>query len=99
MSLCGSCSSVSVRRNVQMSEILVVLALVALLGVLHVIQWAVARPAAPASAPVGEMLRDLGGRDPWARALFATALVAITFAVVAPFVSQIGDQVGRILPG
>jgi hypothetical protein len=81
-------------------EALVVLALVALLGVLHVIQWAVARPEAPASAPVGEVLRDLaGGRDPWARALFATALVAITFAALAPFVSQIGDAFGRIVPG
>jgi hypothetical protein len=82
------------------SEALVVLALVALLGMLHAIQWAVARPEAPGSAPVGEMLRDLaGGRDPWARGLFATALLAITFAALAPFVSQTGDALGRIVPG
>jgi hypothetical protein len=81
------------------SEALVVLALVALLGMLHAIQWAVARPDAPGSAPVGEMLRDLaGGRDPLARGLFATALVAITFAALAPFVSQIGGALGRIVP-
>jgi hypothetical protein len=81
-------------------EALVVLALVALLGLLHVIQWTVARPGARASAPMGQLLRDLaGGTDPWARALFAPAVVAVTFAALAPFVSQIGDAFGRIVPG
>lgn len=84
------------------SQLVVVLALVALLGVVHVIQWAVARPEAPTPElpPLGRVLGDLaGGRDPWTRALLATAIVAITFAGLAPFLSQIGDLLGRIVPG
>jgi hypothetical protein len=80
----------------------VVLALVALLGVVHVIQWAVARPDAPAAElpPLSRLLGELaGGRDPWTRILLATAIVAITFAALAPFLSQIGDLVGHIVPG
>jgi hypothetical protein len=82
------------------TELLVVLVLVGVLAVLHVIQWIVARPAAPAFAPPGEMLRDLaGGFDPWTRAFLATAIVAISFAALAPFVSQLGDVIGRSVPG
>jgi hypothetical protein len=84
------------------SQIVIVVALVALLGVLHLIQWAVAMPV-PAAAelpPLGTVLRDLaGGRDPWTRTLLATAIVAISFAALAPFLSEIGDALGRILPG
>jgi hypothetical protein len=82
------------------TEVLVVVVLVGVLAVLHVIQWIAARPAAPAFAPPGEMLRDLaGGVDSWTRAFLATAIVAISFAALAPFVSQIGDVLGRGVPG
>jgi hypothetical protein len=80
----------------------VILALVALLGTLHVIQWAVAGPAAPTAElpPFSSLLRDLaGGRDPWTRVLLATAIVAITFAALAPFRSEIGDLLGRVVLG
>jgi hypothetical protein len=83
-------------------QLAVVLVLVGLLGVLHVIQWAVARPESPAAdlQPLSRLLQDLaGGRDPRTRALLATAIVAITFAALAPFVSEIGDLLGRIVPG
>ena len=77
-------------------------ALVGLLGVLHVIQWAVAQPSARAAdlPPLSRVLHDLrGGRDPWTRALLVTAIVALSFAALAPFLSEIGDLLGRILPG
>jgi multisubunit Na+/H+ antiporter MnhC subunit len=78
----------------------VLLAAVALLGAFHVGQWAGARAAAATGdAPLlGRALRDLaGGRDPWTRALVLTALIAMTFALVAPFVSSIG-RVASVLP-
>ena len=78
------------------------LALVGLLGVLHLIQWAVAQPQARGAElpPLRRVLHDLrGGRDPWTKALLVTAIVAISFAALAPFLSEIGDLVGRIIPG
>jgi hypothetical protein len=71
--------------------------------VVHVIQWAVARPPTrprPNLPPLSRLVGDLaGGRDPWTRALLATTIVAVTFAALAPFPSQIGDLLGHIVPG
>ena len=81
---------------------LVTLAAVALLGVLHLIQWVHVRATAPAGGEVrlDEALRGLaGGRDPWARALLVTAVVAVCFAVAAPFVPGAVDAIGDLIPG
>ncbi|MFN2470089.1 MAG: hypothetical protein ABR583_03695 [Gaiellaceae bacterium] len=84
------------------SHAAVVLLLVALLAVLHVIQWAVTRAATPAGRfpPLRQALRDLaGGRDPWTRGLLITAIVAVSFAAAAPLLPTLADLVDRVVPG
>lgn len=76
--------------------------LVGLLGVVHVIQWAVTRGHAPAGTlpPLSQALRGVaGGRDPWARVLLVTALVALSFAAASPLLPTLADLLGRALPG
>ena len=72
------------------SHVFVVVVLVGLLGVLHLIQWAVLRAGGRAQTgpPAGRPARTLG-RGPWGRALAVGAVLAVSFAAAAPFVRRL----------
>ena len=88
--------------GVPSAHLLVVAFLVALLAVLHLIQWAAARESPPAGTaePLSRSLRRLaGGRDPWTRGLLVTAVVALSFAALAPLLPSLAELLGRLVPG